>query len=71
MWNEIFYQGIMPALSVIGSALFMVVFFGLCVFIHELGHFLAAKACGLHVVAFSIGFKKIWGKKIGGVEYRI
>ena len=58
-------------LTVIGSALFMIIFFGLCVFVHELGHFLAARLCGLHVIAFSIGFKKIWSKKINGVEYRI
>ncbi len=62
---------ILQVLSVIGSALFMVIFFGLCVFVHELGHFLAARMCGLHVIAFSIGFKKIWAKKINGVEYRI
>lgn len=33
-------------LTVIGSALFMIIFFGLCVFVHELGHFLAARLCG-------------------------
>ena len=55
----------------IGAVAFMVFFFGFCIFIHELGHFLAAKWRGLHVIAFSIGFRKIWSKKIGGVEYRI
>jgi regulator of sigma E protease len=29
---------------------------GLVVFLHELGHFLAAKWCDVHVTAFSIGF---------------
>jgi len=29
---------------------------GLVIFIHELGHFLAAKACDVHVKTFSIGF---------------
>ena len=29
---------------------------GLLVFIHELGHFLAAKWCGIRVEKFSIGF---------------
>lgn len=58
-------------LFVIGVILFVVFFFGFCVFIHELGHFLAAKWRGLHIVAFSIGFKKAWGIKRGGVEYRI
>ena len=55
----------------IGAVAFMVFFFGFCIFIHELGHFLAAKWRGLHVIAVSIGFRKIWSKKIGGVEYRI
>ena len=55
----------------IGAIAFMVFFFGFCIFIHELGHFLAAKWRGLHVIAFSIGFRKIWSRKIGGVEYRI
>ena len=55
----------------IGSVAFMVIFFGLCIFIHELGHFLAARWRGLYIGAFSIGFRKIWWKKIGGVEYRI
>lgn len=54
-----------------GALLFMVFFFGLCIFVHELGHFLVARWRGLHVIAFSIGFKKIWWRKIGGIEYRI
>ncbi len=58
-------------LSIAGAALFMVFFFGLCIFVHELGHFLAAKWRGMHVSAFSIGFRKIWGYKYKGVEYRI
>ncbi len=58
-------------LRIIGSTLFMVFFLGFCIFIHELGHFLVAKWRGLHIVAFSLGFRKIWSKKIGGVEYRI
>ena len=64
---ELFLQ----ILKIAGSAAFMVFFFGMCIFIHELGHFLAARWCGLHIVAFSIGFKKVWSKKINGVEYRI
>lgn len=55
----------------LGAVAFMVIFFGLCIFIHELGHFLVAKWRGLHIIAFSIGFRKVWWKKINGVEYRI
>lgn len=58
-------------LNYIWIAFIIVFFFGLCIFIHELGHFLVAKLLGLHVNAFSIGFKKVWGFKYGGVDYRI
>ena len=50
---------------------FVLFFFGFCIFIHELGHFLAAKWRKMHIVAFSIGFKKIWGFTHNGIEYRI
>ena len=65
------WDTILDYLSMAGAFIFMVFFFGSCVFVHELGHFLAAKWRGLHIDAFSIGFKKIWGKKINGIEYRI
>ncbi|MDR2741145.1 MAG: site-2 protease family protein [Treponema sp.] len=45
---------------------------GIVVFIHELGHFLAARLVGIDVEAFSIGWgKPILKKKMGDVEYRI
>ncbi|MCL1929131.1 MAG: site-2 protease family protein [Treponema sp.] len=45
---------------------------GIVVFIHELGHFLAARLAGIDVEAFSIGWgKPILKKKIGTVEYRL
>jgi len=45
---------------------------GLLVFIHELGHFIAARLVGIEVEAFSIGWgKPILKKKAGGVEYRL
>ncbi|MBS4773992.1 MAG: RIP metalloprotease RseP [Proteobacteria bacterium] len=35
---------------------------GILVFVHELGHFIVARLCGVKVTDFSIGFgKKIWG----------
>ena len=54
-----------------GSILVVILVVGFCIFSHELGHFLAGRWRKLHIDAFSIGFKKIWGKKINGVEYRI
>ena len=69
--KTMFWHNVLDILSIIGAVLFMVFFFGFCIFIHELGHFLAARWRGLTVTAFSIGFRKIWSKKIGDVEYRI
>jgi regulator of sigma E protease len=37
-------------------ALLVVVGLGFVIFIHELGHFLAAKWCDVHVLTFSLGF---------------
>ena len=40
------------------------------IFIHELGHFLAAKKVGVHVIEFSIGFPpKVFSKVVGKTEY--
>ena len=61
----------METLILIASVLLMVIFFGLCIIVHEFGHFIVAKFCDLHIEAFSVGFKKVWGKKINGVDYRI
>jgi regulator of sigma E protease len=45
---------------------------GVVVFVHELGHFLAARFVGIDVEAFSIGWgKPILKKKVGAVEYRL
>ncbi|MCL2833866.1 MAG: site-2 protease family protein [Treponema sp.] len=45
---------------------------GIVVFVHELGHFLAAVFTGIEVEAFSIGWgMPILKKKIGKVEYRL
>jgi regulator of sigma E protease len=45
---------------------------GVVVLVHELGHFIAARLCGIDVEAFSIGWgKPFLKKKIGTVEYRL
>ena len=42
------------------------------IFVHELGHFLAARKCGVIVEKFSIGFgKKLFGTTSGGTEFII
>ncbi len=45
---------------------------GIVVFVHELGHFLVAKASGITVEAFSIGWgKPFYRKSWHGTEYRL
>lgn len=45
---------------------------GLLVFVHELGHFIAAKKSGIRVERFSLGFPpKLISKKVGETEYCI
>ena len=42
------------------------------VLVHEFGHFVVAKLCGVRVEAFSIGFgKRLFGFKRGDTDYRI
>jgi regulator of sigma E protease len=46
--------------------------FGLLIFVHELGHFLAAKATGVYAPRFSIGFgPALWARRWGETEYQI
>jgi len=54
------------------NALAFVFAIGLIIFVHEGGHFLAAKAFGMRVLAFSLGFgKRVWGFRRGETEYQI
>ncbi len=49
-----------------------IIVFGLIVFVHELGHFTAAKFMKVGVKKFAFGFPpRIWSKKIGETEYAI
>ena len=62
----------MSVLKVIVIALEVLLLFNLLIFVHELGHFLAARWRGLKIDRFAIWFgKPIWKKKIGGVEYAL
>jgi regulator of sigma E protease len=45
---------------------------GIMVLVHEWGHFIVAKAFGVRVEIFSIGFgPRLWGRKSGDTDYRI
>jgi regulator of sigma E protease len=52
--------------EVILRILFGIIGFGIMVFVHELGHFIAAKRVGIGVETFSLG----WGRKIVGFDYK-
>ena len=44
---------------------------GMLILIHELGHFLAARAVGIRIEIFSVGFgPALWKKRSGDTEYR-
>lgn len=50
--------------------LVVVMVFNVIIFVHELGHFLAARWRGLKVDRFQIWFgKPVWKKTVGGVQY--
>jgi regulator of sigma E protease len=54
------------------AVVIVIFFFGLSVFVHEFGHFIAARLCGMVVDVFSIGFgPALWKKKMGDLELRV
>ena len=59
--------------NVFGGIFYFLLALGILVSIHELGHFIAARACGVRVLRFSIGFGPILVKRTGkdGCEYAI
>lgn len=59
-------------LTMILSILLVTLLFGFTIFIHELGHFLAARWRGMTVDAFAIGMgPALWKRKVNGVEYKL
>jgi regulator of sigma E protease len=61
---------VLGLLDTAAKILFVAIFFGLCIFFHELGHLLVALWRGLHVERFSVGFgKKLWSTTYRNVEY--
>ncbi len=54
------------------TLLYFVITLGVLVFVHEFGHFIAAKLCRMRVDRFSIGFPpRAIGKQIGETDYCI
>ncbi len=60
------------ALNFLRDILAGAVVLGILVLVHEWGHFVAAKLCGVRVDVFSIGFgPRLWGWKRGDTDYRV
>ena len=58
-----FFFGVITFLEVVAL-------FNILIIVHELGHFLAAKYCGLKIDKFAIWFgHPLWSKTVDGVEY--
>ncbi len=52
--------------------LLAVLAFGLLIVIHEAGHYLAARACGMRVERFSVGFGPVvWSRRRGDTEWAL
>lgn len=57
-------------MSLLFSLAIFIFVLGVLIFFHELGHFLAAKACGIYVDRFSLGMPpRIAGIRLGETDY--
>lgn len=62
----------MQILTIVLNIVILLLIIGVLTFIHELGHFLAAKAVGAKVLEFSLGFGPLlFTKKKGETEYSL
>jgi regulator of sigma E protease len=58
--------------NIVTNILAVVIVLGFMIFIHEWGHFMAAKLCGVRVDVFSLGFgTRLLGFKRGDTDYRL
>ncbi len=56
----------------VSSLLSFIFLLGVVIFVHEAGHMLVAKAFGVRVLTFSLGFgKRLWGFTRGETDYRV
>lgn len=54
------------------TVVYAILIFGLIIFVHELGHFIAAKLSGITVYEFTIGFgPAVFKKKVGETVYAV
>ena len=65
-----YYHGFVAFFFSVVTFAEVILLFNILIIVHELGHFLAAKWCGLKIDKFAIWFgKPIWSKTVDGVEY--
>lgn len=58
--------------DIFSNVLAAAVALGLIIFVHEAGHLLVAKAFGMRVETFSLGFgRRLWGFRSGETDYRV
>jgi len=57
-------------MQIVNMVLYSIPILAILIFVHELGHFIAAKLTGMRVDRFSIGFPpRAFGKKVGDTDY--
>jgi len=62
----------MLLMDLLVDLLVFIVVLGVLIFFHEMGHFLAAKACGIYVYRFSLGMPpRVAGIRLGETDYCI
>ena len=70
--SDVLSQALGIAENAFAAAFWFIVVIGILVFLHEAGHFLTAKAFGMKVDVFSLGFgKRLFGRKRGETDYRV
>ncbi len=68
------FLGVLVALGVLGGPLILAVVLAIviCIFLHELGHYLTARSAGMKVTEYFLGFgPRIWSFRRGETEYGI
>lgn len=56
----------------VGETVLLVAAFFVCIMLHELGHFVTAKAAGIKVTEFFVGFgPRLWSVRRGETEYGV
>jgi regulator of sigma E protease len=59
-------------IDIAGNTFAFIIALGVIIFVHEFGHLVVAKAFGMRVLAFSLGFgRRLFGFRRGETEYKV